>query len=109
MKKIIFVGLFIIVVLLSGCAEEENLTSKQMITKQLVKEINSCHNKFTADSQAFMYCEKVLGMADEYIKSGFFDEQTTQEINQITIQHNITDNEVEEEFIEFENDILGSI
>lgn len=109
MKKIIIVGLFIIVILLSGCGVEENLTPKQMITKQLVKEINTCHNKFTADSQAFMYCEKVLGMADEYVKSGFFDDETAQDINQIVIQQNITDNEVDEEFIDFKDDILGSI
>jgi len=109
MNKIYIVGLFIIVVLLSGCADDVKLTPKETITKQFVKEINTCHNKFTADSQAFMYCEKVLGMADEYVKSGFFDDETAQDINQIVIQHNITDNEVEQEFIDFENDILGSI
>ena len=108
MKKVIL--LMALLLLLTGCASEENLSINDKVANQLLKEIDMCDSKFESDSRSYDYCELVFSFTkqlidDEYFSDGEFLKES---IIEKRLEQNIT-SETEIEFESFTSDIIGTI
>ena len=96
------VTLLLILVILTGCSDDSNLTPKQMVTKNLMYELKYCDKKFGDSSYTEYrllnekYCNKMFSITNKLINEGWFDEDYRGDVVEVF-------KEVEKEVAEYNN------